>query len=305
MENVNSKFEETSIIIVSPLLVWVIISISYAGAQSNEVGVKSDDLSLPISLKNYSEPENMTKGESSPFPDSSPGNQSVAGDKSLDLNNNSKSLVTSESDIDKDLPAEPKIPQDYGVFDEDLPLAPDTPVARPEKYEVKVQIDSMTVHDDHDPWPKGKGEIVNYAFIQGHRVILNTHINSGYTKFFEPPKEVTVTLGSNVPLSIFTAGIETDFCTTGAKLETHPPEYLNQLNPVFGNPSLDWSQAISNVQSEIIKNYLAIGECNWDKLGSIKQFHEPTQYQAGPHSVKSSSGDFTLRYTILVTTIES
>jgi hypothetical protein len=191
---------------------------------------------------------------------------------------------------------------DSAIYDEDLPLA-DSPASRSEKYQVRVQIHSLTMHNDHDPKPKGKGEIENYAYIQGHRAILNTHIDSGDTKFFEPPREVTVYLGANSPLSIFTVGIETDFCHTGASLAEYPPEYLTKLNPLFGNPASNWLEAISNVQKEVYKDYLYATPCD-DKVGTINRIYEPTNYQEGPHIVKSSSGDFTLRFTVTVTPVQ-
>lgn len=279
-----------------------LFGMSYAQASEIDTAKKSGELSFQSDMSNITESENNTK-VTKESPNITTNIEESVQDKEA-LENDSKLGGPDDVEVSNDKSTQSNIPADLGIYDKDLPLAPDTPASRPEKYEVRVVINSLTMHNDHDPWPKGKGEIVNYAYIQGHRAILNAHIDSGYTKFFSPPKEVTVYLGSNVPLSIFTVGIETDFCTTGATLEGHPPEYLSQLNPIFGNPSSDWAEAISNVQKELIKDHLTIGQCNWDRLGTLKEFYDPIDFQKGIHEVKSSSGDFTLRYTVYVTPIQ-
>jgi hypothetical protein len=278
---------------------------SGAWSKQPDMSKESNGLSFNVVGANVTESESINKATKK-LPNITTFNieELTAGKDTQVSNNDSKLDGPEDVEVGNNQSTPSNIPSDLGVYDKDLPLASDTPVFRPEKYEVKVEINSLTMHNDHDPWPKGKGEIVNYAYIQGHRAILNTHIDSGYTKFFNPPREVTVYLGSNVPLSIFTVGIETDFCTTGAKLEDHPPEYLSHLNPIFGNPNSDWLEAISNAQKELISDHLAIGECNWDRLGTLKEFYEPIDFQKGIHEVKSSSGDFTLRYTVYVTSIQ-
>ena len=167
-------------------------------------------------------------------------------------------------------------------------------------YQVKVQLDSITVHNDHDGFSRGKGEFVNYAYVQGHRLVINTHVDSGDTVYFKPDKHVTVFLERQIPISIFTVGNEED-CT--ARLERIlPPQYLTELAQVFKDPKLDWSKAVSDTQSEIFNKYLT---CDGNKLGTINRIHYPANYDQGTHSlshsVKSSTGDFTLRYTVTVT----
>ena len=174
------------------------------------------------------------------------------------------------------------------------------PISKPDKYQVKVQLDSITVHNDHDGFSRGKGEFVNYAYVQGHRLVINTHVDSGDTVYFKPDKHVTVFLERQIPISIFTVGNEED-CT--ARLERIlPPQYLTELAQVFKDPKLDWSKAVSDTQSEIFNKYLT---CDGNKLGTINRIHYPANYDQGTHSlshsVKSSTGDFTLRYTVTVT----
>jgi hypothetical protein len=188
---------------------------------------------------------------------------------------------------------------DSAVYDEGLPLS-DSSASKSEKYKVTVTLTSLTMHNDHDPSLSGKGEIINYGFIQGHQLNLKMHIDSGKTKTFDPPKQITVYLGEMARLSIFTVGIESDFCPTGAKLAGDPPYYLTELIPIFGNPSLNWKDEITDIQLRFIEEYLTNGECYSERLGRINEVYEPTKFGLGLHSVKSSSGDFTLRYRINV-----
>jgi hypothetical protein len=194
------------------------------------------------------------------------------------------------------------------------------PASKPYKSQVKVQLNSITVHNDHDGFWRGKGDFINYAFVQGHRLVINTHIDSGDTVYFKPDKQITVFLEPEIPLSIFTVGNEED---CNVKLEPIlPPQYLTELGQIFKDPKLDWSKAVSDAQSEIFKEYL---KCDGDKLGFINTFILPPDYKSwltpeqiaryqespflrillpsatGPDfAMKSSTEDFTLKFTVSV-----
>lgn len=164
------------------------------------------------------------------------------------------------------------------------------------KYTIKVAFDSITVHNDHDGGPKGAGEWNNFAYIQGKLVDLSMEPDSGDT--INLGKEISVDLSGTTPLSIFTYGYEVDFQLFGF-CGGYTPADINRAGelPIFDDPVLDWSSEIENYVGDILQG---ADECDTDRLGRIKEFYDPTQYGAGPHEVKSHSGDFTLRYTISV-----
>ena len=175
-------------------------------------------------------------------------------------------------------------------------------------YKVQVKFHSITVHDDHDSLLRGDGEFYNYAYVQGNRVYLIMDVGTGETVYFKAGKEVTVNLPKTIPLSIFTVGVEEDDCgldksSYNGIIQHDPPEYIRELEPVFKDLQLNWWDEISKVQSQIIKDKLSPfpRHCmnKWpDILGTINKVYDPPDYGAGPHEVKSSNGDFTLRYTI-------
>ena len=170
----------------------------------------------------------------------------------------------------------------------------------PQKYNVRVHLDSITIHNDHDGFWRGKGEFENYAFIQGKSIKLNMHVDSGQTIFFDPNNQFSVSLDDKTPLSIFTAGIEQDDCVklSGSTLSPYPvPAVLTELYQNLQNPDLDHLSAVKDAQAQILKHHLKTF-CRYDKLGTMIEFYDGPSYGAGRHTVKSSSGDFTLRYDI-------
>lgn len=175
--------------------------------------------------------------------------------------------------------------------------------AQDPKYKVKVTFDSVTVHNDHDGFGRGSGEWFNVAYVQGKLVGLSMDPDSGDT--IKLGKEITVELRGTEPLSIFTYGTEKDSQVgiPGGLDYCHGivvPEDINIAGvlPIFDDPGLDWSSSIDKyVNGQIHPG----GSCDTDILGRIKVFYDPTAYGAGPHEVKSHTGDFTLNYTISVT----
>lgn len=168
-------------------------------------------------------------------------------------------------------------------------------VSGSETSQVNVKLDYITILNDHDGFFRGKGEFVNYAYVQGKRLVLNMHVDTGQSVTFSPDKQVTVALDDNIPLAIFTVGNEDD-CNVSLAPE-FPPEDLTELQRVFKDSSLDWTQAISDAQSQIFQEYLT---CDGDKLGTITEIYQPPTYNVGPHIIKSSNGDFNLKYTISI-----
>jgi hypothetical protein len=188
------------------------------------------------------------------------------------------------------------------------------PKSQPEKRIVSVQLDSITVHNDRDGF--GEGEFANYVYVQGKQINLNMDVNSGQTINFTPDKQVTVALGENIPLSVFTVGIERDACDPlhfGASLSPlPPPENLYELQRIFKDPNLDWWHAVEFTQDKIIRDNLAEEGCSYNELGRINEFYDPPNYvgsepncystsaSSAECSVLSSNSDFTLRYRINV-----
>jgi hypothetical protein len=71
----------------------------------------------------------------------------------------------------------------------------------------------------------------------------------------------------------------------------------------FNNP-YDWSVAqekIYQFQNGRITGWATCPFANDDEvLGTINELYYGPNYEAGPHEVKSTIGDFTLRYTVSV-----
>jgi F5/8 type C domain len=165
----------------------------------------------------------------------------------------------------------------------------------------KMTFTSITVHNDHDGFGRGSGEWINRAYVQGKGVGLPMDPDTGDTINFEPAKVITVELRGTTPLSIFTYGYEEDsqfgiFGGQGFCVPIFDSDITDSL-PIFQDTGLDWSSEIEQFVSDRLKES---DRCDTDRLGRIKEFYDPTAYGAGPHEVKSHSGDFTLRYTISV-----
>ena len=188
-----------------------------------------------------------------------------------------------------------------------------------------VTFNSITVHNKHEGAVSGDGEYDLVAYVQGKKVDL-THasgpgaglndVSKGETVTFNRGNVAIQEIPNNIPLSIFTVGSEVDDCG-----RTPFPDNIQQSLPIFNDPGLDWSSKISDFQRSVNSGskfgqllsslggkhsdctdfrlrYLVINYNLNDVLGTIKEFYDPPGYGVGPHEVKSSTGDFTLRYTI-------
>ena len=134
---------------------------------------------------------------------------------------------------------------------------------------------------------------------------------------FKPGTEVSIDLPATVPLSIFTTGVEVDSCGLIPLPEgddplnvllTDPPLNPNSLAEVFRHPELNWHDIIPIYQHVVQRDANCFSTDDNDDLGSIIKFYnppghsyEPIGWGAGVHTnVVSSTGDYTLRYTITV-----
>lgn len=181
----------------------------------------------------------------------------------------------------------------------------------PPLYKVRVVFDSMTVHKDHEGALSGDGEYDIAVYVQGIKVGLTDasgpgdglwDVSSGETVTFDPGTEVTVDIPATLPLSIFTVGSEVDGCDR----TVFPREIQETLNDLLRIPT-GLSLLLGNfrdVHNDINKAINWVG-CKLnpnDILGLVNVLYEPTAYGAGSHADRSDEGDFTLRYTISVTT---
>lgn len=183
---------------------------------------------------------------------------------------------------------------------------------------VTVKFDSITVHNDHEGFGRGDGEYNLVAYVQGYRIKLTEatefgvcggitapdhcdyelwDVDSGQTVYFEPDTDVSVEIADSIPLSIFTLGDEVDGC-----MRTPYPssEAMRGHLNIFSNPQLDWRSQIQSYQTRsAASSSCSLGNDN-DVLGALNEFYDPPSYNGGPHQIKSSNADFTLRYTITV-----
>ncbi len=201
-------------------------------------------------------------------------------------------------------------------------------------YKVTVKFDSITVNDNHEGLFSGDGEYNIAAYVQGIRVYLTfasepancaglgctggpalLDVSSGETVFFKPRTQVSIDLPGTVPLSIFTTGFEVDSCgfygvPLASSVIVDPIQGLS-LADVFKNPQLDWISAVNtflHLAGIRAVDCLPASLDENDPLGTIVKFYnppghsyEPIGWGAGSHTnVVSSTGDYTLRYTISV-----
>jgi hypothetical protein len=180
---------------------------------------------------------------------------------------------------------------------------------------VSVIFNSITVHNNHEGAVSGDGEYYLVAYVQGKKVDL-THasgpgdglwdVSNGETLTFKQDNVAITEIPNNIPLSIFTVGIESDACDKGdykspdnvqVQLFRDDPQHIW---PLFDAPVSEWPIKISKLQ-KLLNSFLnCFGVFNSDDtLGTISKIYDPPSLGAGAHTnVVSSNGDFTLRYTI-------
>jgi hemolysin type calcium-binding protein len=180
---------------------------------------------------------------------------------------------------------------------------------------VTVRFDSITIHDNHEGILSGSGEWDLAAYVQGHRIMLTEAspdvvcgsgesgcdhelfwVNDGDTVNFKPGTEITQDIPDTWPLSIFTVGSEVDGCGRDTF-----PEVIDNI--VSSDKPFDFGK-VSRIQGNIngvIGNCLGalFPESDNDILGVLNKAYGLTPGQVS-YAAKSSTGDFTLRYTITV-----
>jgi hypothetical protein len=207
----------------------------------------------------------------------------------------------------------------------DKVLPPDNITPSGINVQTVVTFNSITVHNKHEGLASGDGEYDLVAYVQGKKVDLTSasgpgsglmDVSQGETVSFKQGNVAITEIPNNVPLSIFTVGSEVDDCGRSPF-----PDSIQQTLPIFFDPQLDWLSEISNLQGSMnsysqfgeispllggkdsgcsdfhLKNIVVSQNYN-DILGTINELYDPPGYGVGPHEVKSSNGDFTLRYTI-------
>jgi Ca2+-binding RTX toxin-like protein len=170
---------------------------------------------------------------------------------------------------------------------------------------------SITVHNNHEGLFSGDGEYDLAAYVQGRKVDLTAasgpgaglnDVSNGETVTFKPGTQISIGRQETIPISIFTVGTEVDGCGKAAF-----PDNIQQILPIFDNPQLDWLTPIAKLQADTNNDAKTNNRClgnlidENDILGTVREFYDPPGYGVGPHEVKSSTGDFTLRYTITLT----
>ena len=186
-------------------------------------------------------------------------------------------------------------------------------------YRVTVNFDSITVHHDHDDdssifdWSgstSGSGEWFLDAFVQGQRIDLTEasnerllDVDDGDTINFKPGTKVTVDIPKTQPLSIFTLGSESDvfdslFPFGGGPIKcVRSFNFENEILKIFEFvPPSEWFDFLSDYQMG-----WGCADNDGSIVGLINKIYDPPSYGQGAHTnVISSTGDFTLRYTISV-----
>jgi hypothetical protein len=203
-------------------------------------------------------------------------------------------------------------------------IDPGIHVIEPREYKVTVQFDSITVHNNHDPFVAGDGEYWLWAIVQGQTVDLNEasagklwNTGDGQLIYFAPYAKATVTISEKLPLSIFTVGFEEDHCApAGFGRGTYAPT----VRKILEGPESEWISEIRKIIDGSNKYFLydSCGVNPADRIGFINKIYYPPGrvdesigFGVGKHTrVLSSNGaypnspnmppDFTLRYTISV-----
>jgi hypothetical protein len=231
-------------------------------------------------------------------------------------------------------PAEEQFPPSEGEM-----TIPDQETAQPiEKYRVNVRFDRITVHNDHEGFASGDGEYQLNAYVQGSLVDLTklsqwrdaglTDVSSGETVQFNPGNFTGVGIDSLTQLTLFTVGSEDDGCgklpLPGFLQSTVNSKTLNQtrqqggavvggvIGGIYGGPAgaaagKEIGPQLQKLSNDLTTKFLGKISCKVnanDDIGKIVQTYDPPRFGAGPHTVKSDAGDFTLTYSIAVQRVQ-
>ena len=183
-----------------------------------------------------------------------------------------------------------------------------------------VTFDSITVHDTHEGFLRSDGEYELHAYVYGYGVDLTAatefgvcggnplhcgglwDVSEGESFSFKPGTSMIVDLPDKVPLSIFTYGEEQDGCFAKHlhsfdMRREGPGWYLT----VFTDPNFNWNNAkqeIEKFQKLFAIHATCVAGNDNEVLGTINEIYDEPNYGVGSHEIKSSSGDFTLRYRV-------
>jgi hypothetical protein len=188
-------------------------------------------------------------------------------------------------------------------------------IPAPSDHRVRVQFNSITVHNDEEgSLPYDDGEYTMRAIVNGMYVDLDKgsggrlwDVSPGETIYFTPYTSMTVVVPSGMPLSVFTLGFEADSCP---RIGYGTVVSDTSIVPILKGPKSEWLSELRRFIDDS-NNRHTTGDysCN-DNIGFINKIHEGPGYDAGTHSIASTNGDdpdnpnakpnFTLRYTISV-----
>jgi hypothetical protein len=166
----------------------------------------------------------------------------------------------------------------------------------------KVKIDSIKIHSDHDPFASGEWRL--YLDSNGQRVKVDTpggamwDVDNGETVTF-PNLFVDLSIPTNGVIFIDTLGQEVD------GQETKIPAIPSSVKIAFavgavavsGNPLAATYTGYLDQARSVLQKIVALDKN--DALGIIsKEYRQAENYGIGTHAERSSSGDYTLTYTI-------
>ncbi len=231
-------------------------------------------------------------------------------------------------------PTEEQFPPSEGEI-----TIPDQETAQPiEKYRVNIRFDRITVHNDHEGFASGDGEYQLNAYVQGRLVDLTklsqwrdaglTDVSSDETVQFNPGNFTSVDIDRLTQLTLFTVGSEDDGCgklpLPGFLQSTVNSKTLNEtrqqggavvggvIGGIYGGPAgaaagKEIGPQLQKLSNDLTTKFLGKISCKVnanDDIGKIVQTYDPPRFGAGPHTVKSDAGDFTLTYSIAVQRVQ-
>lgn len=165
----------------------------------------------------------------------------------------------------------------------------------------KVKIDSIRINSDHDPFASGEWRLFFTSNAQQVRVDTPKgamwDVDNGETVVF-PNLFLNVAIPANGVIFIDTLGEEVDGKET--KIPAIPPAVKAAFaagSVLTGNPLAATYTGYLDKARDVLQKIVSLDKN--DALGTIsKEYRQANNYGIGVHSDRSSSGDYTLRYTI-------
>lgn len=191
------------------------------------------------------------------------------------------------------------------------------PLTNDQLSKVTVEFDWIRISNKHEGSFSGNGEFNLIVYVQGYMVELTKAFASGRNELwdvgngeqlnFKPGTSIEIDSSKQFintkPLYIFTLGDEVDQCQNPTlPLDIYRNDLINR--GIIDYPLDSHSKWLGSIDK--LRNWfnsqtdcptLALLDRN-EHLGTLTEFYEPPGYQAGPHEVRSSNGDFVLRYTV-------